>query len=159
MINYQSLDCSLLLPLATHYSIVFLENMYSLYVESSYYRSKVSIKSETDSVFQVNPILKFLIQFPVHFTPCSSTFVPLCLSALLPQTRGLVWKLELHGSRRNCCLLHSYHPRTRLLKCDDRYSSCSVSHRSVVGIHALLYCAVHVPSSGFFASLVTIVAG
>ena len=140
-------------------TIVFLENMYSLYVELSYYRSKVSIKSENDSVFQVNPILKFLIQFPVHFTPCSSTFVPLCLSALLPQTRGLVWKLELHGSRRNCCLLHSYHPRTRLLKCDDRYSSCSVSHRSVVSIHALLYSTVHVPSSGFFASLVTIVAG
>ena len=132
--------------------------MHSLYVESSYYRSKVSIKSENDSVFQVNPILKFLIQFPVHFSPCSSTFVPICLSALLPQTRGLVWKLE-HGSRRNCCLLHSYRPRTRLLKCDHRYSSCSVSHHSVVGIHALLYCAVHVPSSGFFASLVTIVAG
>ena len=87
MINYQSLDCSLLLPLATHYSIVFLENMYSLYVELSYYRSKVSIKSENDSVFQVNPNLKFLIQVPVHFTPCSSTFVPLFI-CIAPTDQG-----------------------------------------------------------------------
>ena len=77
MINYHCLDSSLLLPLATHYSIVFFKNMYSLHVELSYYRSKVSIKSEEDSSFQVNPNLKFLIQVPVHFTPCSSTFVPL----------------------------------------------------------------------------------
>ena len=130
--------------------------MYSLHVELSYYRSKVSIKSENDSVFQVNPILKFLIQFPVHFTPCSSTFVPLCLSALLPQTRGLVWKLE-HGGRWDC-LLHCYGPRTWLLKHDHRYSSCSVSNRSVVCIHSLLYSAVHFTPSGLFESLVTIVA-
>ena len=77
MINYHCLDSSLLLPLATHYSIVFFENMYSLHVELSYYRSKVSSKSEEDSSFQVNPNLKFLIQVPVHFKPCPSTFEPL----------------------------------------------------------------------------------
>ena len=42
-----------------------------------YYRSKVSIKIENDSISQVNPNLKFLIQVPVHFTPCPSTFVSL----------------------------------------------------------------------------------
>ena len=87
MINYHCLDSSLLLPLATHYSIVFFENMYSLHVELSYYRSKVSIKSEEDSSFQVNPNLKFLIQVPVHFTPCSSTFVPLFI-CIAPTTQG-----------------------------------------------------------------------
>ena len=98
------------------------------------------------------------VQFQVHFMPCSSTNVPLQSPTLLPKASRLVWRLKLHRSRWSCCWLHCYHPRSRLLKRNNRYSSCSVPHRGVAGIHALLNCGVHGSHSGFLTFLVTVVA-
>ena len=87
MINYHCLDSSLLLPLATHYSIVFFENMYSLHVELSYYRSKVSIKSEMIQFPRSIQIWNFLSRFQ-SISRRVHQLLYLCSICIAPTTQG-----------------------------------------------------------------------